>query len=132
MSSLQVGQAAYSASKGGIVGMTLPIARDLAPLGIRVVTIAPGRAKGGTLGWEGEEGQCPDSHLVFGCSPGLFSTPLLAGLPEKVRNFLGQQVPFPSRLGDPAEYAHLVQALAENPMINGEVVRLDGALRMQP
>ncbi|XP_031466373.1 3-hydroxyacyl-CoA dehydrogenase type-2 [Phasianus colchicus] len=100
----QVGQAAYSASKGGIVGMTLPIARDLAPLGIRVVTIAPG----------------------------LFSTPLLAGLPEKVRNFLGQQVPFPSRLGNPAEYAHLVQALAENPMINGEVVRLDGALRMQP
>uniref|UniRef100_H0ZYU3 3-hydroxyacyl-CoA dehydrogenase type-2 n=1 Tax=Taeniopygia guttata TaxID=59729 RepID=H0ZYU3_TAEGU len=100
----QVGQAAYSASKGGIVGMTLPIARDLAPLGIRVVTIAPG----------------------------LFSTPLLAALPEKVRKFLGQQVPFPSRLGDPAEYAHLVQALAENPMINGEVVRLDGALRMQP
>ncbi|XP_005063095.1 PREDICTED: 3-hydroxyacyl-CoA dehydrogenase type-2, partial [Ficedula albicollis] len=77
-SSPQVGQAAYSASKGGIVGMTLPIARDLAPLGIRVVTIAPG----------------------------LFSTPLLAGLPEKVRKFLGQQVPFPSRLGDPAEYAH--------------------------
>ncbi|XP_064295737.1 3-hydroxyacyl-CoA dehydrogenase type-2 [Phalacrocorax carbo] len=100
----QVGQAAYSASKGGIVGMTLPIARDLAPLGIRVVTIAPG----------------------------LFSTPLLAGLPERVRNFLGQQVPFPSRLGHPEEYAHLVQALAENPMINGEVVRLDGALRMQP
>ncbi|KAM9167070.1 3-hydroxyacyl-CoA dehydrogenase type-2 [Mergus octosetaceus] len=100
----QVGQAAYSASKGGIVGMTLPIARDLAPLGIRVVTIAPG----------------------------LFSTPLLAGLPERVRNFLGQQVPFPSRLGHPGEFAHLVQALAENPMINGEVVRLDGALRMQP
>uniref|UniRef100_A0A8B9G649 3-hydroxyacyl-CoA dehydrogenase type-2 n=1 Tax=Amazona collaria TaxID=241587 RepID=A0A8B9G649_9PSIT len=100
----QVGQAAYSASKGGIVGMTLPIARDLAPLGIRVVTIAPG----------------------------LFSTPLLAGLPERVRNFLGQQVPFPSRLGHPSEYAHLVQALAENPMVNGEVVRLDGALRMQP
>ncbi|XP_035169664.1 3-hydroxyacyl-CoA dehydrogenase type-2-like, partial [Oxyura jamaicensis] len=100
----QVGQAAYSASKGGIVGMTLPIARDLAPLGIRVVTIAPG----------------------------LFSTPLLAGLPERVRSFLGQQVPFPSRLGHPGEFAHLVQALAENPMINGEVVRLDGALRMQP
>ncbi|KAM9250204.1 3-hydroxyacyl-CoA dehydrogenase type-2 [Cariama cristata] len=100
----QVGQAAYSASKGGIVAMTLPIARDLAPLGIRVVAIAPG----------------------------LFSTPLLAGLPERVRNFLGQQVPFPSRLGHPAEYAHLVQALVENPMINGEVVRLDGALRMQP
>lgn len=100
----QVGQAAYSASKGGIVAMTLPIARDLAPVGIRVVTIAPG----------------------------LFSTPLLAGLPDKVRTFLGQQVPFPSRLGDPAEFAHLVQAIAENPMINGEVVRLDGALRMQP
>uniref|UniRef100_A0A3Q3X4I2 3-hydroxyacyl-CoA dehydrogenase type-2 n=1 Tax=Mola mola TaxID=94237 RepID=A0A3Q3X4I2_MOLML len=85
----QVGQAAYSASKGGIVGMTLPIARDLAPMGIRVVTIAPG----------------------------LFSTPLLAGLPEKVRSFL---------------FAHLVTSLAENPMINGEVIRLDGAIRMQP
>ncbi|XP_068026620.1 3-hydroxyacyl-CoA dehydrogenase type-2 [Melanerpes formicivorus] len=100
----QVGQAAYSASKGGIVGMTLPLARDLAPLGIRVVTIAPG----------------------------LFSTPLLAGLPAKVQSFLAQQVPFPSRLGHPQEFAHLVQALAENPMVNGEVVRLDGALRMQP
>ncbi|XP_018580954.2 3-hydroxyacyl-CoA dehydrogenase type-2 isoform X1 [Scleropages formosus] len=100
----QVGQAAYSASKGAIVGMTLPIARDLAPMGIRVVTIAPG----------------------------LFSTPLLAGLPEKVRNFLARQVPFPSRLGDPAEFAHLVTSLVENPMINGEVIRLDGAIRMQP
>ncbi|XP_053499901.1 3-hydroxyacyl-CoA dehydrogenase type-2 [Ictalurus furcatus] len=100
----QVGQAAYSASKGGIVGMTLPIARDLAPMGIRVVTIAPG----------------------------LFSTPLLAGLPEKVQGFLARQVPFPSRLGDPAEFAHLVTAIAENPMINGEVIRLDGAIRMQP
>ncbi|XP_023693378.1 3-hydroxyacyl-CoA dehydrogenase type-2 isoform X2 [Paramormyrops kingsleyae] len=100
----QVGQVAYSASKGAIVGMTLPIARDLAPMGIRVVTIAPG----------------------------LFSTPLLAGLPEKVQSFLARQVPFPSRLGDPTEYAHLVTSLAENPMINGEVIRLDGALRMQP
>ncbi|XP_067832302.1 3-hydroxyacyl-CoA dehydrogenase type-2 [Heptranchias perlo] len=100
----QVGQAAYSASKGGIVAMTLPIARDLAPQGIRVVTIAPG----------------------------LFSTPLLASLPEKVRNFLARQVPFPSRLGDPAEYAHLVQSIVENPMLNGEVIRLDGAIRMQP
>ncbi|KAM9855913.1 3-hydroxyacyl-CoA dehydrogenase type-2 [Aulostomus maculatus] len=99
----QMGQAAYSASKGGIVGMTLPIARDLATIGVRVVTIAPG----------------------------LFSTPLLAGLPEKVRSFLARQVPFPSRLGDPAEFAHLVLALAENPMINGEVIRLDGAIRMQ-
>ncbi|KAG8447815.1 hypothetical protein GDO86_015064 [Hymenochirus boettgeri] len=100
----QVGQAAYSASKGGIVGMTLPIARDLAPLGIRVVTIAPG----------------------------LFATPLLVGLPEKVRTFLAKQIPFPSRLGDPGEYAHLVQSIVENPMLNGEVIRLDGALRMQP
>lgn len=100
----QVGQAAYSASKGGIVGMTLPIARDLAPMGIRVLTIAPG----------------------------LFATPLLASLPEKVRSFLARQVPFPSRLGNPAEFAHLVTSLVENPMINGEVIRLDGAIRMQP
>ncbi|XP_069785351.1 LOW QUALITY PROTEIN: 3-hydroxyacyl-CoA dehydrogenase type-2 [Narcine bancroftii] len=100
----QVGQAAYAASKGGIVAMTLPIARDLAPQGIRVVTIAPG----------------------------LFSTPLLGTLPEKVRAFLSRQVPFPSRLGHPEEYAHLVQAIVENPMLNGEVIRLDGAIRMQP
>ncbi|XP_044538972.1 3-hydroxyacyl-CoA dehydrogenase type-2 [Gracilinanus agilis] len=100
----QVGQIAYSASKGAIVGMTLPAARDLAPVGIRVVTIAPG----------------------------LFETPLLLGLPEKVRSFLARQVPFPSRLGDPAEYAHLVQAVVENPLINGEVIRLDGGIRMQP
>ncbi|KAM9343925.1 3-hydroxyacyl-CoA dehydrogenase type-2 [Pholidichthys leucotaenia] len=100
----QVGQAAYSASKGGIVGMTLPIARDLAPMGIRVITIAPG----------------------------LFSTPLLTSLPERVRSFLAQQVPFPPRLGDPAEFAHLVTCLVENPMINGEVIRLDGAIRMLP
>ncbi|XP_028923263.1 3-hydroxyacyl-CoA dehydrogenase type-2 [Ornithorhynchus anatinus] len=100
----QVGQAAYSASKGGIVGMTLPIARDLAPMGIRVVTIAPG----------------------------LFGTPLLASLPEKVRSFLARQVPFPSRLGEPAEFAHLVQAIVENPMLNGEVIRLDGGIRLQP
>uniref|UniRef100_A0A3B5QVM5 Hydroxysteroid (17-beta) dehydrogenase 10 n=1 Tax=Xiphophorus maculatus TaxID=8083 RepID=A0A3B5QVM5_XIPMA len=104
LSLFEVGQAAYSASKGGIVGMTLPIARDLAPMGIRVVTIAPG----------------------------LFATPLLASLPEKVRSFLCRQVPFPSRLGDPAEFAHLVTSVAENPMINGEVIRLDGAIRMQP
>ncbi|XP_027805980.1 3-hydroxyacyl-CoA dehydrogenase type-2 isoform X2 [Marmota flaviventris] len=101
---INVGQAAYSASKGGIVGMTLPIARDLAPIGIRVMTIAPG----------------------------LFGTPLLTSLPEKVRNFLASQVPFPSRLGDPAEYAHLVQTIIENPFLNGEVIRLDGAIRMQP
>ncbi|KAF6090608.1 hydroxysteroid 17-beta dehydrogenase 10 [Phyllostomus discolor] len=101
---LNVGQAAYSASKGGIVGMTLPIARDLAPMGIRVITIAPG----------------------------LFGTSLLNSLPEKVRNFLASQVPFPRRLGDPAEYGHLVQSIIENPFINGEVIRLDGAIRMQP
>jgi NAD(P)-dependent dehydrogenase (short-subunit alcohol dehydrogenase family) len=100
----QIGQAAYSASKGAIVGMTLPIARDLSRSGIRVVTIAPG----------------------------LFDTPLMASLPEEARQSLGQQVPFPSRLGRPAEYAQLAQAIVENPMLNGEVIRLDGALRMGP
>lgn len=100
----QMGQAAYSASKGGIVGMTLPIARDLARLGIRVMTIAPG----------------------------LFETPLLASLPEEARLSLGQQVPFPSRLGRPAEYALLAKSIIENPMLNGEVIRLDGAIRMGP
>lgn len=100
----QMGQAAYSASKGAIVGMTLPIARDLARNGIRVCTIAPG----------------------------LFKTPLLAGLPEQVQNELAKDIPFPQRLGDPDEYAHLVQAIIENPMMNGEVIRLDGALRMKP
>ncbi len=100
----QMGQAAYSASKGGIVGMTLPIARDLARSGIRVMTIAPG----------------------------LFETPLLASLPEEARLSLGQQVPFPSRLGRPAEYALLVKSIIENPMLNGEVIRLDGAIRMGP
>ncbi len=100
----QIGQAAYSASKGGIVGMTLPIARDLARNGIRVMTIAPG----------------------------LFDTPLLAGLPEPARQSLGQQVPFPSRLGQPSEYAALAKHIIENPMLNGEVIRLDGAIRMAP
>lgn len=100
----QIGQAAYSASKGGIVGMTLPIARDLAKSGIRVMTIAPG----------------------------LFETPLLAGLPEEARLSLGQQVPFPSRLGRPAEYGMLARSIVENPMLNGEVIRLDGAIRMAP
>ena len=100
----QIGQAAYSASKGAIVGMTLPIARDLARVGIRVCTIAPG----------------------------LFKTPMLAGLPEVVQNELAKQVPFPSRLGDPDEYARLAVAILENPMLNGETIRLDGALRMPP
>lgn len=100
----QIGQAAYSASKGGIVGMTLPIARDLARTGIRVVTIAPG----------------------------LFDTPLLAGLPEDVKKVLGAQVPFPPRLGQPREYAALARHIIENEMLNGEVIRLDGALRMPP
>ncbi len=100
----QVGQIAYSASKGGVVGMTLPAARDLAPAGVRVCTIAPG----------------------------LFDTPLLAALPQEQRDELGRQVPFPARLGAPAEYAALVQHIAENRMLNGEVVRLDGALRMPP
>lgn len=98
----QIGQAAYSASKGGIVGMTLPIARDLARNGIRVCTIAPG----------------------------IFDTPLLGTLPEDVRESLGKQVPFPPRLGQPAEYAQLAQQILENEMLNGETIRLDGALRM--
>jgi NAD(P)-dependent dehydrogenase (short-subunit alcohol dehydrogenase family) len=100
----QIGQAAYSASKGGVVGMTLPIARDLASKGIRVVTIAPG----------------------------LFDTPLLAGLPEAARESLGKQVPHPSRLGNPDEYGALAVHIIENPMLNGEVIRLDGAIRMAP
>jgi len=100
----QIGQAAYAASKGGVAGLTLPAARDLAKWGIRVVTIAPG----------------------------LFDTPLLAGLPETVRLDLGRQVPFPPRLGQPAEYAFLVQHIIENIMLNGEIIRLDGALRMGP
>jgi NAD(P)-dependent dehydrogenase (short-subunit alcohol dehydrogenase family) len=100
----QIGQAAYAASKGGVVGLTLPAARDLARLGIRVCTIAPG----------------------------LFDTPLLAGLPEETRSALGAQIPFPSRLGRPEEYAKLACHVAENTMLNGEVVRLDGALRMPP
>jgi NAD(P)-dependent dehydrogenase (short-subunit alcohol dehydrogenase family) len=100
----QIGQIAYSASKGGIVGMTLPAARDLASAGIRVCTIAPGT----------------------------FDTPLLADLPEPTRDSLGQAVPFPSRLGRPEEYAALVAHIVENQMLNGEVIRLDGALRMPP
>ncbi|MFY2860385.1 3-hydroxyacyl-CoA dehydrogenase [Mycobacterium sp. THU-M104] len=100
----QIGQAAYSASKGGVVGMTLPIARDLASHLIRVVTIAPG----------------------------LFDTPLLAGLPEAARESLGKQVPHPSRLGKPEEYGALAMHIIENPMLNGEVIRLDGAIRMAP
>lgn len=100
----QMGQAAYAASKGGIVGMTLPLARDLARNGIRVMTIAPG----------------------------LFHTPLFDGLPPDAVTSLGQQVPFPARLGRPDEYAHLAQSILENAMLNGEVIRLDGAIRMAP
>lgn len=100
----QIGQAAYSASKGGIVGMTLPIARELARYGIRVVTIAPG----------------------------IFDTPMMASLPEAARQSLAQQVPFPPRLGRPEEYASLAQHIVENEMLNGAVIRLDGAIRMAP
>jgi NAD(P)-dependent dehydrogenase (short-subunit alcohol dehydrogenase family) len=100
----QIGQPAYAASKGGIVALTLPVAREFAAMGVRVVTIAPG----------------------------IFDTPLLAALPEAARVSLGQQVPFPSRLGRPAEYAALVRHIIENEMLNGEVIRLDGALRMAP
>jgi 3-hydroxyacyl-CoA dehydrogenase / 3-hydroxy-2-methylbutyryl-CoA dehydrogenase len=100
----QIGQIAYSASKGGVIGMTVPAARDLAVLGIRVCTIAPG----------------------------LFDTPLMGALPEEARRSLGESVPFPQRLGEPAEYAALAAHIIENRMLNGEVIRLDGALRMAP
>ena len=100
----QIGQAAYSASKGGVVGMTLPIARDLADKAIRVMTIAPG----------------------------LFDTPLLAGMSEEAKHSLGAQVPHPARLGDPDEFGALAVHIVENPMLNGEVIRLDGAIRMAP
>ncbi|MGD6740759.1 3-hydroxyacyl-CoA dehydrogenase [Streptomyces sp. BH106] len=100
----QIGQCAYSASKGGIVGMTLPIARDLARMNIRVMTIAPG----------------------------LFETPLLGRLPQEAKDSLGAQVPHPARLGQPAEYAHMVDSIVTNPMLNGETIRLDGAIRMAP
>jgi len=100
----QIGQPAYAASKGGIVSMTLPIARELARFGIRVMSVAPG----------------------------IFDTPLLAGLPEDARKSLGEQVPFPARLGRPGEFAALVRHIIENQMLNGEVIRLDGALRMAP
>lgn len=100
----QVGQAAYAASKSGVVGMTLPIARELAAFSIRVMTIAPG----------------------------IFWTPMLGGLPQAVQDSLGAQVPFPSRLGTPEEYAMLVQSIVSNPMLNGEIIRLDGAIRMAP
>ena len=100
----QIGQAAYAASKGGGVGMTLPIAREFARYGIRVLTIAPG----------------------------LFLTPLLASLPQEAQDSLGKQVPFPTRLGQPGEYALMVEQIVANPMLNGEVIRLDGAIRMAP
>ncbi len=100
----QIGQAAYSASKGGVVGMTLPIARDLAKVGIRNMTIAPG----------------------------IFGTPMLFGMPQEVQDALAAMVPFPSRLGRPEDYAKLVKHIIENDMLNGEVIRLDGAIRMQP
>jgi NAD(P)-dependent dehydrogenase (short-subunit alcohol dehydrogenase family) len=100
----QIGQVSYSASKGGIVGMTLPMARDLSSLGIRVMTIAPG----------------------------IFKTPMMAALPQEAQDSLGRQVPFPPRLGRPEEYAALVQHICENPMLNGETIRLDGAIRMAP
>jgi NAD(P)-dependent dehydrogenase (short-subunit alcohol dehydrogenase family) len=100
----QIGQVAYAASKGGVVSLTLPVARELARSGIRVMTIAPG----------------------------IFDTPMMAGLPEDVRVSLGKQVPFPSRLGKPEEYAALVKHIIENVMLNGEVIRLDGSIRMAP
>ncbi len=100
----QIGQAAYAASKAGVAGMTLPIARDLSRNAIRVMTIAPG----------------------------IFETPMLLGMPQEVQDALGAMVPFPPRLGKPVEYAMLVKQIFDNPMLNGEVIRLDGAIRMQP
>jgi NAD(P)-dependent dehydrogenase (short-subunit alcohol dehydrogenase family) len=100
----QIGQAAYASSKAAVVGLTLPMARDLSRNGIRVMTIAPG----------------------------IFETPMLLGMPQEVQDALGRQVPFPSRLGKPAEYANLVKSIIENMMLNGETIRLDGAIRMQP
>lgn len=100
----QVGQAAYGASKAGVIGLTLPMARDLAPKGVRVMTIAPG----------------------------IFETPMLMGMSDEVRSSLGQQVPFPSRLGRPSEYADLVEAIIRNDLLNGSVIRLDGAIRLAP
>jgi NAD(P)-dependent dehydrogenase (short-subunit alcohol dehydrogenase family) len=100
----QIGQAAYSASKGGVVGMMLPLAREFAQFGIRVNTIAPG----------------------------IFKTPMMAGMPDEVQESLGKQVPFPPRLGDPVEYADTVAFIYGNPMVNGETIRVDGAIRMQP
>ena len=100
----QIGQAAYGSSKAAVVGMTLPMARDLARSGVRVMTIAPG----------------------------IFETPMLMGMPEEVRDALGKMVPFPPRLGKPSEYAHLAKCIIENSMLNGETIRLDGAIRMQP
>ncbi len=100
----QIGQAAYSASKGGVASLTLPAARELARFGIRIVAIAPG----------------------------IFDTAMMAGTTEKLRQSLGSQIPFPPRLGKPEEFAHLVQTIVENPYLNGEVIRLDGAVRMQP
>ncbi|MEM7289568.1 MAG: SDR family NAD(P)-dependent oxidoreductase [Pseudomonadota bacterium] len=100
----QIGQIAYSASKGGVVGMTLPMARDLSRNGVRVMTIAPG----------------------------IFGTPMVSGMPQEVQDALGAMVPFPSRLGQPSEYGQLAVSICENPMLNGEVIRLDGAIRMAP
>jgi NAD(P)-dependent dehydrogenase (short-subunit alcohol dehydrogenase family) len=100
----QIGQAAYAVSKGGVVGMTLPIARDLAQFGIRVMTIAPG----------------------------IFWTQMIAGLPQEKQDFLGKQIPFPSRLGKPREYGLLIQSILSKPTLNGETIRLDGAIRMAP
>lgn len=131
----QVGQAAYAASKGAIVGMTLPIARDLSSLGIRVNTIAPGETRQrdhATLSLSLCLGFISEKLNADPVWPGLFLTPLLMGLPEKVKEQLGASVPFPSRLGRPEEFGHLVQHIIENRMLNGEVIRLDGALRMPP
>jgi NAD(P)-dependent dehydrogenase (short-subunit alcohol dehydrogenase family) len=124
----QIGQVAYAASKGAIVGMTLPLARDLAAFGIRVMTI---------VGYASNCFHSINSHMtnfkiLFLQAPGLFQTPLMDGLPDRVKAELGAMVPLPSRLGSPDEFGELVVSILTNPMLNGEVIRLDGALRMPP
>jgi NAD(P)-dependent dehydrogenase (short-subunit alcohol dehydrogenase family) len=142
----QVGQAAYAASKGGVVGLTLSAARDLADKGIRVMTAsiaaydgqvgqaAYAASKGGVVGLtlSAARDLADKGIRVMTVAPGTFMTPMLAGLPPEATAVLEQQVPHPSRLGDPVEYASLVRHIVDNPMLNGEVIRLDGALRMPP
>ncbi|KAI5633136.1 short chain dehydrogenase domain-containing protein [Phthorimaea operculella] len=130
----QIGQAAYAASKAGVVGMTLPIARDLSKHGIRIGQAAYAASKAGVVGMTLPIARDLSKHgiRVVTIAPGLFRTPMMSQLPEPAIKELEASVPFPARLGQPAEYALLVQAVIQNPMLNGETIRIDGSLRMQP